>query len=188
MVSSGNFVRQSGDSSMCFTDFTFSFPVVSSSMRYLYEWTIQQKYKNIMSAARIANKTVTCKPTGLKSSMCSCNTGKTLEVRRSEARDGRDRSMTGADTERMFLSIALDRHRPQRLLPPFPKAVPPPPPPSKERMEVGALIELLSPQRVFALGNCLYKAPWNSANLEFEDSGKSLQCCSLVLYHCEWKF
>ena len=44
--------------------------------------------------------------------------------------------MTAAETERLFLRLTLDRHRPRLLLPPFPKAVPPPPPPSKERLEV----------------------------------------------------
>lgn len=66
-------------------------------------------------------------------------------MRRSEALDGRGCSMTAAETERLFLRLALDRHRPRLLLPPFPKAVPPPPPPSQEQTEVRAKSSLSRP-------------------------------------------
>ena len=63
-------------------------------------------------------------------------TGKTFELRRSEARDGRGKAMGDRAWQQLFLGLSLDRHRARAGLLPFPKAVPPPPPPSEDRTKV----------------------------------------------------
>ncbi len=68
---------------------------------------------------------------------CRLPTGKTFEVRRSEAADARGKSMTHRAFQQLFLQLAQDRHRPRVGLWPFPKAVPPPPPPTEERKQAG---------------------------------------------------
>lgn len=60
---------------------------------------------------------------------------KTFEVRRSEALDGRGKAMTEEDYTRMFLKLAMDRHRWRVGLRPFPKYAPPPPPVTEERKQ-----------------------------------------------------
>lgn len=64
--------------------------------------------------------------------------GKTMEVRRCEAKDARNRKgpMTPAEVTRLFLKQALDRHRWRVGLQPFPVYVPPPAPPTEQRKEV----------------------------------------------------
>jgi len=65
--------------------------------------------------------------------------GKTYEVRRCEAKDGRGREgpMTQAEITRLFLKQSLDRNRWRVGLQPFPAYTPPPAPPTEERKEVG---------------------------------------------------
>jgi hypothetical protein len=63
-------------------------------------------------------------------------TGKTFELRRSEARDGRGKGMSERAWQQLFLGLSADRHRARAGLLPFPKAVPPPPPPSEDRTKV----------------------------------------------------
>jgi uncharacterized protein YbjT (DUF2867 family) len=69
--------------------------------------------------------------------------GKTFELRRSEARDGRGKGMSERAWQQLFLRLSADRHRARAGLLPFPKAVPPPPPPSEDRTK-----EILSDDRV----------------------------------------
>lgn len=66
--------------------------------------------------------------------------GKTFELRRSEARDGRGKDMSERAWQQLFLGLSADRHRARAGLLPFPKAVPPPPPPSEERAKVHVLL------------------------------------------------
>jgi hypothetical protein len=79
-------------------------------------------------------------------SSCVCDpylfthSGKTFEVRRSEARDSRGRGMSERAWQQLFLGLSLDRHRARVGLFPFPKAVPPPPPPSEDRTKVHHLV------------------------------------------------
>lgn len=81
-----------------------------------------------------------CSPgVALVTDVCQCwdmpLAGKTFELRRSEARDGRGKGMDARSWRQLFLGLALDRHRARVGLLPFPKAVPPPPPPSEERKQ-----------------------------------------------------
>lgn len=64
--------------------------------------------------------------------------GKSFEVRRCEAKDGRGRAglMTQAEFTRLFLKQSLDRNRWRVGLLPFPAYTPPPPPPTEERKNV----------------------------------------------------
>ncbi|KAL3135711.1 hypothetical protein ABBQ38_006182 [Trebouxia sp. C0009 RCD-2024] len=73
-------------------------------------------------------------------------TGKTVEVRRSEAMGDRGKTDTAAQLQRLFYASTEDRNRAQIGLPPMPKPVPPPPPPSKERTQ-----EILNDDRVKAV-------------------------------------
>jgi hypothetical protein len=66
--------------------------------------------------------------------------GKTFELRRSEARDGRGKAMSERAWQQLFLGLSPDRHRARAGLLPFPKAVPPPPPPSEERAKVQTML------------------------------------------------
>lgn len=72
-------------------------------------------------------------------------TGKTFEVRRSEAADGKGSAMTSARLRRALLQLVEDRVRPDVGLWPFPKVVAPPPPPTEERKQ-----EILADDRVKA--------------------------------------
>ncbi|GAB4820680.1 hypothetical protein N2152v2_007726 [Parachlorella kessleri] len=70
---------------------------------------------------------------------------KTLEVRRSEALDGKGQAMGAGDVLRLFLGAAEDRLRARVGIEPFPAPAPPPPAPSQERKK-----EILSDARVVA--------------------------------------
>ncbi|KAA6425478.1 MAG: hypothetical protein FRX49_04376 [Trebouxia sp. A1-2] len=73
-------------------------------------------------------------------------TGKTIEVRRSEAADAKGKSDSAAQLQRLFYSSTQDRSRAQIGLAPMPKPVPPPPPPTEERTK-----EILADDRVQAV-------------------------------------
>ncbi len=84
---------------------------------------------------------------------CLCETwwasGKTIEVRRSEASDAKGKSDSPAQLRRLFYTSTEDRSRVQIGLPPMPKPVPPPAPPSEERTK-----EILADDRVQVLVKC----------------------------------
>lgn len=72
-------------------------------------------------------------------------TGKTVEVRRSEASDAQGKSMADTQVQKLYLSMSKDTVRTRQGLLPFPAPVDPPAPVSEERKE-----EILADPRVKA--------------------------------------
>ena len=72
-------------------------------------------------------------------------TGKTVEIRRSEATDAQGKSMADAQVQKLYLAMSKDTIRTRQGLLPFPAPVDPPAPVTEERKE-----EILADPRVKA--------------------------------------